>query len=121
MTPRIYTAVAVALLLASSAQAQGTSQAAEIAQLRAELQRALVRIEMLERVILNGGPAAAAAPPAARGLMAPSAVAGAEPAPPRAARAATPTPGYTRGPKGGCYTMTASGRKKYVDHSFCGG
>jgi hypothetical protein len=26
---------------------------------------------------------------------------------------------YHRGPKGGCYTYTASGRKRYVDHSFC--
>ncbi|MFL5383847.1 MAG: hypothetical protein ACJ8GN_15105 [Longimicrobiaceae bacterium] len=26
---------------------------------------------------------------------------------------------YYRGPKGGCYTYSASGRKRYVDHSFC--
>jgi hypothetical protein len=29
--------------------------------------------------------------------------------------------GYTLGPKGGCYTVTASGRKKYVDRSLCAG
>jgi len=26
---------------------------------------------------------------------------------------------YTRGPRGGCYYYNASGRKVYVDHSFC--
>lgn len=26
---------------------------------------------------------------------------------------------YIRGPRGGCYTFTASGRKKYVDRSLC--
>lgn len=29
--------------------------------------------------------------------------------------------GYYRGPRGGCYTLTAGGRKKYVDRSYCGG
>jgi hypothetical protein len=27
--------------------------------------------------------------------------------------------GYYTGPRGGCYTYSASGRKRYVDHSFC--
>lgn len=27
--------------------------------------------------------------------------------------------GYIRGPRGGCYTITASGRKRYVDRSLC--
>lgn len=27
--------------------------------------------------------------------------------------------GYYWGPRGGCYTYTASGRKRYVDHSYC--
>jgi len=63
---------AAMLLTAEHAHAQRGSESAEIAQLRADLQRALVRIEMLERVILNGAPAAAARPPAARGLMTPS-------------------------------------------------
>jgi hypothetical protein len=27
---------------------------------------------------------------------------------------------YHRGPRGGCYTFTASGRKRYVDRSMCG-
>jgi len=26
---------------------------------------------------------------------------------------------YTRGPKGGCYYISSSGRKTYVDHSLC--
>lgn len=26
---------------------------------------------------------------------------------------------YHRGPRGGCYTYSRSGRKEYVDHSFC--
>jgi hypothetical protein len=26
---------------------------------------------------------------------------------------------YTRGPRGGCFTYSASGRKKYVDRSLC--
>ena len=26
---------------------------------------------------------------------------------------------YVTGPKGGCYYVTASGRKQYVDHSMC--
>jgi uncharacterized protein YraI len=26
---------------------------------------------------------------------------------------------YTRGPRGGCYYLSGSGRKVYVDHSFC--
>lgn len=28
---------------------------------------------------------------------------------------------YIRGPRGGCYTITNTGRKRYVDHSLCGG
>ena len=28
-------------------------------------------------------------------------------------------PGYYLGPRGGCYTYSASGRKRYVDHSYC--
>lgn len=27
---------------------------------------------------------------------------------------------YHTGPRGGCYTVTSSGKKRYVDHSFCG-
>jgi endonuclease YncB( thermonuclease family) len=27
--------------------------------------------------------------------------------------------GYIRGPRGGCYTITSSGRKRYVDRSLC--
>ena len=27
---------------------------------------------------------------------------------------------YRTGPRGGCFTYTSSGRKRYVDHSFCG-
>ena len=27
---------------------------------------------------------------------------------------------YHTGPKGGCYSYTASGNKRYVDHAFCG-
>lgn len=30
-----------------------------------------------------------------------------------------PSNGYTRGPRGGCYTYSASGRKRYVDRSLC--
>lgn len=26
---------------------------------------------------------------------------------------------YHTGPRGGCYTLSASGKKRYVDHSFC--
>lgn len=26
---------------------------------------------------------------------------------------------YIRGPRGGCYTITSSGRKRYVDRSLC--
>lgn len=31
----------------------------------------------------------------------------------------SPARGYYRGPRGGCYTYSASGRKRYVDHSYC--
>jgi endonuclease YncB( thermonuclease family) len=27
--------------------------------------------------------------------------------------------GYITGPRGGCYKLTATGNKRYVDHSFC--
>ncbi len=27
--------------------------------------------------------------------------------------------GYITGPRGGCYTLSASNKKRYVDHSFC--
>jgi hypothetical protein len=27
--------------------------------------------------------------------------------------------GFIRGPRGGCYTLSASGRKRYVDRSLC--
>jgi len=36
-----------------------------------------------------------------------------------AARANAASRGYYTGPRGGCYTYSASGRKRYVDHSFC--
>jgi len=38
-----------------------------------------------------------------------------DPAPP------APTPGrtYIKGSRGGCYYLTASGKKTYVDHSYC--
>jgi uncharacterized protein YraI len=34
-------------------------------------------------------------------------------------RASSSSRGYFRGPRGGCYTYSASGRKRYVDHSLC--
>lgn len=45
----------------------------------------------------------------------------------RSSYASSPTPrrsssgssGYYTGPRGGCYTYSASGRKRYVDHSYC--
>ena len=43
--------------------------------------------------------------------------------PPRVERPATTRSpdhsGYIRGPRGGCYYISASGRKVYVDHSMC--
>lgn len=27
--------------------------------------------------------------------------------------------GYITGPRGGCYTVTSEGQKRYVDHSYC--
>jgi hypothetical protein len=29
------------------------------------------------------------------------------------------TTGYYTGPRGGCYTYSSSGKKRYVDHSYC--
>lgn len=34
-------------------------------------------------------------------------------------RSSSESRGYYTGPRGGCYTYSASGRKRYVDHSFC--
>jgi len=34
-------------------------------------------------------------------------------------RASAASRGYYLGPRGGCYTYSASGRKRYVDHSYC--
>ncbi len=34
-------------------------------------------------------------------------------------RRVTSNPGYIRGPRGGCYYISASGRKVYVDRSLC--
>ncbi len=31
----------------------------------------------------------------------------------------SPSSSYTRGPRGGCYTFSSSGRKRYVDRSMC--
>jgi hypothetical protein len=36
-----------------------------------------------------------------------------------ARRSSAASRGYYTGPRGGCYTYTASGRKRYVDHSYC--
>lgn len=36
-----------------------------------------------------------------------------------ARRSTAASRGYYTGPRGGCYTFSASGRKRYVDHSFC--
>lgn len=38
----------------------------------------------------------------------------------KAANDETFSSGYQTGSRGGCYTYSASGKKKYVDHSFCG-
>jgi hypothetical protein len=32
---------------------------------------------------------------------------------------ASKSSGYIRGPRGGCYTFSASGKKRYVDRSLC--
>lgn len=37
----------------------------------------------------------------------------------RPRRASAASRGYYTGPRGGCYTYSASGRKRYVDHSYC--
>lgn len=34
-------------------------------------------------------------------------------------RSSAESRGYYRGPRGGCYTYSASGRKRYVDRSLC--
>ncbi|HEX8670545.1 MAG TPA: DUF4236 domain-containing protein [Longimicrobium sp.] len=34
-------------------------------------------------------------------------------------RSSSESRGYYTGPRGGCYTYSASGRKRYVDHSYC--
>jgi uncharacterized membrane protein len=34
-------------------------------------------------------------------------------------RSGAETRGYYTGPRGGCYTYSASGRKRYVDRSLC--
>ena len=39
--------------------------------------------------------------------------------PRRTAPAARASSGYYLGPRGGCYTYSASGRKRYVDRSYC--
>jgi hypothetical protein len=38
---------------------------------------------------------------------------------PRTSRSTGSGSGYYLGPRGGCYTYSASGRKRYVDHSYC--
>ena len=121
---RLLVVVLVALPFASAAAAAQSNQSAELQQLRSDLQRALVRIELLERLVLAGSTSAAAtqaAPP--RSLGSPSVVdePPSEASTMRRMAPAAVSSGYIRGPKGGCYTFTASGRKKYVDHSFCGG
>lgn len=39
--------------------------------------------------------------------------------PPASANTRPPVSQYHRGPRGGCYTITASGNKRYVDRSLC--
>lgn len=122
---QVLLALLVAVLGAPRMVTAQQNQAAEIAQLRSELQRALVRIEMLERHVLAAPAPGRSAPPQPasanqpRSLMTPSAV----DAPPEdvapARRSAPSSGGYTRGPIGGFYTYSASGRKRYVDRSFC--
>ena len=34
-------------------------------------------------------------------------------------RSSAASRGYYTGPRGGCYTYSASGRKRYVDHAYC--
>ena len=34
-------------------------------------------------------------------------------------RSSAASRGYYTGPRGGCYTFSASGRKRYVDRSYC--
>ena len=37
----------------------------------------------------------------------------------RSRRSSAESRGYYTGPRGGCYTYSASGRKRYVDRSYC--
>jgi hypothetical protein len=54
-------------------------------------------------------------PPAAATTTAAAPAPIAAPAQPAASEART----YTKGPKGGCYYISSSGRKVYVDHALC--
>lgn len=119
---RLLVAVLGALSLASGIAAAQSSQATELQQLRSDLQRALVRIELLERLVLAGSTPAPATPAASRrSLLSPSVID--EPpsatSPRRRAAPAAVSSGYIRSPKGGCYTYTSSRRKKYVDRTLC--
>jgi len=110
MTHRILRSLAIFCLLAPALSAQSTST--EIAQLRAELQRAPVRIEMLERAVL-AAPASQRVTPSRVDLDNPPSIR------PLTRQAATVSFRYICGPKSGCFTFSATRRKKYVDRSLC--
>ena len=117
-------------LSACSPTPPATATSADVAQLREELLQATARIARLEAA--QETPPVAVTPSARTrrrraSTPAPAVVAESFSAPtPQRALMSTPEirsarPGYVRGPRGGCYTYSASGRKRYVDHSFCGG
>lgn len=64
-----------------------------------------------EGYVYRASAAVRTSPPAPRSATAPSRTTS------RASSAAAA--GYYTGPRGGCYTYSSSGRKRYVDHSYC--
>jgi hypothetical protein len=118
---RMICIAAIATIAAGNLVAQ-TPERLEIAELRAQLRGALTRIELLERAALDAAPSLRVREAPRRRIQPRT------PAPARQPRAfvepVSTAPSfqssrYTRGPRGGCYTFNALGRKIYVDRSLC--
>lgn len=64
----------------------------------------------VEGYVYRASDAVRTTPPVARSSYASS---------PKPRRSSSNSNGYYTGPRGGCYTYSASGRKRYVNHSYC--
>lgn len=112
--------IAAAIVTISCGSAPPPDQSGAVAELRGELATQNARIMRLE----EAAAAKVAVRPTTRRRATPRATAPATSSAPQPfyqapAPTRSVTRGFIRGPRGGCYTYSTSGRKQYVNRAIC--